>query len=198
MTTFMHTLKPLELPSDARILQPPRMRADKVTAASPALAVMTDLRKVRIITINPETPLNAALMVMINAKVRLLIAIDKAGVIVGLVSAQDVMGEKPLRVANDDRIHRDAVTVQQIMTRSGDVRPLSISDVEHASVSDIVMHLIESHKQHALVVDPGGESGGFHACGIFSATQIGRQLGEDINVSDGLAQSFSELERLIA
>lgn len=198
MTTFMHTLKPLELPRDARILQPPRVRADKVTSESPALAVMTDLRKVRVITINPETPLNAALMVMINAKVRLLIAIDRAGVIVGLVSAQDVMGEKPLRVANDNRIHRDAVTVQQIMTRSSDVRPLNIGDVEHASVSDIVMHLIESHKQHAPVVERGGESGAFHACGIFSATQIGRQLGEDINVSDGLAQSFSELERLIA
>ena len=197
MTTFMHTLKPLELPRDARILQPPRVRADKVTSESPALAVMTDLRKMRVITINPETPLNAALMVMINAKVRLLIAIDRAGVIVGLVSAQDVMGEKPLRVANDNRIHRDAVTVQQIMTRSSDVRPLNIGDVEHASVSDIVMHLIESHKQHALVVERG-ESAAFHACGIFSATQIGRQLGEDINVSDGLAQSFSELERLIA
>lgn len=198
MTTFMHTLKPLELPRDARILQPPRVRADKVTSESPALAVMTDLRKMRVITINPETPLNAALMVMINAKVRLLIAIDRAGVIVGLVSAQDVMGEKPLRVANDNRIHRDAVTVQQIMTRNSDVRPLNIGDVEHASVSDIVMHLIESHKQHAPVVERGGESGAFHACGIFSATQIGRQLGEDINVSDGLAQSFSELERLIA
>ncbi len=198
MTTFMHTLKPLELPRDARILQPPRVRADKVTSESPALAVMTDLRKMRVITINPETPLNAALMVMINAKVRLLIAIDIAGVIVGLVSAQDVMGEKPLRVANDNRIHRDAVTVQQIMTRNSDVRPLNIGDVEHASVSDIVMHLIESHKQHAPVVERGGESGAFHACGIFSATQIGRQLGEDINVSDGLAQSFSELERLIA
>ena len=198
MTTFMHTLKPLELPRDARILQPPRVRADKVASESPALAVMTDLRKMRVITINPETPLNAALMVMINAKVRLLIAIDRAGVIVGLVSAQDVMGEKPLRVANDNRIHRDAVTVQQIMTRSSDVRPLNIGDVEHVSVSDIVMHLIESHKQHALVVERGGESAAFHACGIFSATQIGRQLGEDINVSDGLAQSFSELERLIA
>ena len=198
MTTFMHTLKPLELPRAARILQPPRVRADKVTSESPALAVMTDLRKVRVITINPETPLNAALMVMINAKVRLLIAIDRAGVIVGLVSAQDVMGEKPLRVANDNRIHRDAVTVQQIMTRNSAVRPLNIGDVEHASVSDIVMHLIESHKQHALVVERGGESGAFHACGIFSAPQIGRQLGEDINVSDGLAQSFSELERLIA
>ncbi len=84
------------------------------------------------------------------------------------------------------------------MTRSSDVRPLNIRDVEHASVSDIVMHLIESRKQHALVIEPADESGGYHACGIFSATQIGRQLGEDINVSDGLAQSFSELERLIA
>jgi CBS domain-containing protein len=198
VTIFMHTLKPLELPDEARILQPPRMRADKVTAGSPALAVMTDLRKVRVITIDPATPVNAALLVMINAKVRLLIAIDGAGVIVGLVSAQDLMGEKPLRVANDDRILRDAVTVQQVMTRSSDVRPLNIRDVEHASVSDIVMHLIESRKQHALVIEPAVEGSDYHACGIFSATQIGRQLGEDINVSDGLAQSFSELERLIA
>lgn len=198
MTTFVHTLKPVELPDEARILQPPRVRVDKVTAESPALAVMTDLRKVRVITISPETPLNTALMVMINAKVRLLIAIDEVGVIVGLVSAQDLMGEKPLRVANDDRIHHDAVTVRQVMTRSSDVWPLNIRDVEYASVSDIVMHLIASHKQHALVIEPAVEDSSYHACGIFSATQIGRQLGEDINVSDGLAQSFSELERLIA
>ncbi|TDJ67275.1 MAG: CBS domain-containing protein [Proteobacteria bacterium] len=198
MTTFVHTLKPVELPDEARILQPPRVRVDKVTAESPALAVMTDLRKVRVITISPETPLNAALMVMINAKVRLLIAIDEVGVIVGLVSAQDLMGEKPLRVANDDRIHHDAVLVRQVMTRCSDVWPLNIRDVEYASVSDIVMHLIASHKQHALVIEPAVEDSSYHACGIFSATQIGRQLGEDINVSDGLAQSFSELERLIA
>jgi CBS domain-containing protein len=198
MTTFMHTLDPLDLPREARILQPPRMRPDRVTADSPALAVMTDLRKVRAITINPETPIDAALIVMIHAKVRLLVVIDGTGELAGLVSAHDLMGEKPLRVANDDRVHRDAVTVQQVMTRTKDVRPLDIRDVEHASVSDIVMHLIESHKQHALVIEPSGDGGVHHACGIFSATQIGRQLGEDINVVDGLAQSFSELKRLIA
>ena len=198
MTTFMHTLKPLDLPRDARILQPPRMRPDRVTADSPALTVMTDLRKVRAITINSETPIDAAMNVMIHAKVRLLVVIDAAGVIVGLASAQDLKGEKPLRVANDERIHHDAVNVAQVMTRSSDIRPLEICDVEHATVSDIVMHLIQAHKQHVLVIESNEDSARYHACGIFSATQIGRQLGEDINVSDGLAQSFSELERLIA
>lgn len=198
MTTFKHTLKPLDLSRDARILQPPRTRSDRVTADSPALNVMTDLRKVRAITINPETPIDAALTVMIHAKVRLLVVIDASGVIVGLVSAQDLTGEKPLRIANDERIHRDEVSVAQIMTRSEDIRPLNIHDVEHATVSDMVVHLIEAHKQHALVVERSEDDTRYHACGIFSATQIGRQLGEDINVNDGLAQSFSELERLIA
>ena len=198
MTTFKHTLKPLDLPRDARILQPPRTRSDGVTADSPAVTVMTDLRKVRAITINPETPIDAALTVMIHAKVRLLVVIDASGVIVGLASAQELTGEKPLRVANDERIHRDAVSVAQVMTRSAEIQPLNIRDVEHATVSDIVMHLIQAHKQHALVIESSEEGDRYHACGLFSATQIGRQLGQDINVSEGLAQSFSELERLIA
>lgn len=198
MTTFMHTLKPLEISRDARIMQPPRMRPDRVTADSPAVVVMTDLRKVRAITINPETPIDAALTVMIHAKVRLLVVINASGVIVGLASALDLTGEKPLRVANDERIHRDAVSVAQVMTRSSDIQPLDLRDVEHTTVSDIVRHLIQAHKQHALVIESAEDGSRYHACGIFSTTQIGRQLGEDINVVDGVAQSFSELERLIA
>lgn len=198
MTTFMHSLQPMTLSSDARILQPPRVRPDQVTPESPALSVMTDLRRVRVITINPETPVDAALTVMIHAKVRMLVVIDAAGVIVGVVSAHDVMGEQPLRIANDERVRRDEVTVAQVMTRAGDIRPLDIRDVEHASVRDIVMHLLAEKRHHALVVMPGVRDGDYTACGIFSAAQISRQLGEDINVGVAAAQSFSELERLIA
>lgn len=198
MTTFMHTLQPLALPQNARILQPPRVRPDRVTPSSSALSVMTDLRKVRAITINPDTPIDAALTVMIHAKVRMLVVIDGSGEIAGVVSAHDLMGEQPLRVANDERVRRDEVSVEQVMTRSGAVAPLDVRDVEHATVRDIVMHLVETKKRHALVVAPTEEPGAFTACGIFSAAQISRQLGEDINVSEGVAQSFSELERLIA
>ncbi len=198
MTTFMHTLQPLDLPPDARILQPPRVRLEHVTPESPALSVMTDLRKVRAITINPDTPVDAALTVMIHAKVRMLVVIDASGVIVGVVSAHDLMGEAPLRIANGERIRRDEVNVQQVMTRADEIRPLGIRDVEHATVRDIVVHLIESMKRHALVVAPTDDESTYTVCGIFSAAQIGRQLGEDINVSEGAVQSFSELERMIA
>lgn len=198
MATFMHSLQPMDLPPGARVLQPPRVRPDRVTPDSPALSVMTDLRKVRAITIHPETPVDAALTVMIHAKVRMLVVIDATGLIVGVVSAHDVMGEQPLRVANDERVRRDEVTVAQVMTRVGDVRPLDVRDVEHATVHDIVVHLLGEKKRHALVVMPGEREGDFSACGIFSAAQISRQLGEDINVNVAAAQTFSELERLIA
>jgi CBS domain-containing protein len=198
MTTFTHALRPLTLPPDARIFQPPRAPAEPLTPDAPALAAMTDLRRTRVITTTADARAAAALDLMIHAKVRLLVVIDPAGMITGLVSAQDLMGDKPLRVANAERIRHDQVTVAQVMTPVGSIQPLDIRDVGHATVRDIAAHLIASHRQHALVIEASDGRGGYTACGIFSATQIGRQLGQDIDLGDGRAESFSELRRLIA
>ena len=84
------------------------------------------------------------------------------------------------------------------MARGEDVRPLSIRDVEHATASDIVMRLIQAHKKHALAIEPTDDTNRYHAYGIFSAPQIRRQSGKCINVIDELAQSFSELESVLA
>ena len=198
MTTFTHTLKAITLTSNARIFQPPRAPAPKLTPSSPALEVMTDLRKMRVITTTAEVAIDSALSLMIHAKVRLLVVIDRSGMIIGLVSAQDLMGEKPLRIDNDERIHHHEVKVAQVMTPIAEIQPLDIRDVEHATVRDIAAYLIHANRQHALVIESNDGAGRYTACGIFSATQIGRQLGEDVDQGDGRAQSFSELGRLIA
>jgi len=197
MPTFTHTLEPLSLPSNIRILQPPRAPLQHVTADSPALEVMTDLAKVRLITITSEVSVDTALAAMIHAKVRLLLVTGEQGVITGLVSAQDLMGEKPLRIASDERIRHEDVQVAQVMSRVENIRPLELREVEHAAVRDIVRHLIDDNKQHALVVSATDDLARYTACGIFSLTQISRQLGETISLSESPAQSFAEFERLI-
>ncbi len=198
MSTFTHRLTPLELAEESRILQPPRGPLETVTAESPALSVMTDLSMVRLITIGADVAVDTALAVMIHAKVRLLLVIDGDGAITGLVSALDLMGEKPLRVASEERTRRDEVTVAQVMTRVADIKPLDWHNVEHATVRAIVRHLLDCHTQHALVVSLNEENGSYIARGIFSLTQIGRQLGETIDLGEARAENFAELERLIS
>jgi len=198
MTTFTHALKARVLDRDARIYQPLRAPADPLSPDAPAVAAMTDLRRSRIVTTTPETATANALALMIHAKVRLLLVIDREGLIVGLVSAEDLLGEKPLKIASAERVRHHAVQVAQVMTPTADIQPLDLADVARATVRDVALHLIDTHRQHALVIESTAGDGRLTACGIFSATQLGRQLGQRIVVEDGRAQNFSELRRLIA
>jgi CBS domain-containing protein len=198
MAEFSRKLTPLELAADTLIVQPERAALELVTAESPALAVMTDLRTVRLITTTTDLPIDTALSVMVHAKVRLLLVVDGTGAIKGLLSSGDLVGEKPLRVASEERITHGEVRVEQVMSSVAEIRPLALDSVSHATVRDVVRHLIDRGKQHVLVVSPGNNGAAYTAAGIFSLTQIGRQLGETINLGDAVAEYFADFERLIA
>ena len=87
MTTFIHTLRPLTLESDAHIYAPPRAAVEPLDLDTPALEAMTDLRRTRVVTIAPEVTVDAALTLMIHAQVRLLLVVNGDAMIVGLVSS---------------------------------------------------------------------------------------------------------------
>jgi CBS domain-containing protein len=165
-----------------------------VTMTSPATDVMTDLRRVNVVTVEPWVSADRALEKMIHAGVRLLIVTSPDDTVVGIVTARDVMGERPVKIATSERIPRERVTVQQIMTTVDHLDAMYLDDVLRARVGDVVVSLRDAGRQHALVVDatPNGDV----ICGIFSATQIGRQLGVDISPAERV-QSFAELERLM-
>lgn len=171
-----------------------RPPAPRVTVESPALEVMTDLRRVQVVTVEPDEKADVALQQMIHAGVRLLLVTSQADEVVGVLTARDVMGERPVKVASTERIPRDQVTVQHIMTPLEDLDALNLSDVRRARVGDIVVTLRAAGRQHSLVMEqtPEGEL----VCGIFSVTQIGRQLGVEISPG-GQAQSFAELAQLL-
>jgi len=159
-----------------------------------ATEVMTDLTRVQVVTVEPDELANAAHHQMIHAGVRLLLVTSPTEEIVGVLTARDVMGERPVSVATQERIPRDQVTVQQIMTPLEGLDALNLADVRRARVGDIVETLRAAGRQHALVVEKTGPIE--IVCGIFSVTQIGRQLGVDIPPG-GQAQSFAELARLL-
>jgi Mg2+/Co2+ transporter CorC len=113
-----------------------------------------------------------------------------------LLTASDVLGEKPMRfLQNMGGTHAD-IMVRDIMTTQRELEVLKIEDVQNSQVGQIVATLKKSHRQHVLVVAEGAD-GKQAVCGLFSITQIARQLGAQVQ-SFELAHTFAEIEAVIA
>jgi hypothetical protein len=181
------------------VLPQPRV-ASPVQIDSPATEVMTDLRVVTPVTIRPGESVDTANQVMIDRRVRALFVIDDSRHIIGVVTATDVLGERPVQVVHQRDIHRSDVVVRDIMTPAGRLEVLHLHDVARARVGHIVATLQHAGRQHALVVDVAddGHNKAITVCGIFSLTQIARQLGIAPKPTHDIAQTFAEIESAIA
>lgn len=133
-----------------------------------ALKVMTDLRRVPAATTHPEVSIDAAMQKMIHVGVRLLFVLDDFGVVVGIITARDILGEKPVQIAAEKQIPRDQVLVEDIMIRRGRIEVLPYAEVARSTVGDIVVTLKEVGRQHALVEAEGSVP---EICGIFSRSE---------------------------
>jgi CBS-domain-containing membrane protein len=176
--------------------QPTQIVPDRVTMDDPAQHVMTDLRSVTAVIILSGDSVDEAHRRMIQRGVRLLMVVDQNRHVVGLVTASDILGEKPMQLVTQRGIRREELLVRDIMTPQAELEVLDLNDVRAAKVGHIVATLKRSGRQHAVVVEHD------HASrqtvrGLFSATQIARQLGVDIATSE-IARTFSEIEAQLA
>lgn len=167
-----------------------------VTMQSPAVDVMTDLMRIKVFTVTPDTLIDDALQKMIHAEVRLLIVTGLSDAVLGVVSAYDIMGERPVSISSVERIPHKTIRVEQVMTPRDEIEALRMTDVEDAPVGDILTTLRGAGRQHAIVLD-SDEDGQEILRGIFSLTQIARQLGVPVD-PDHKAQTFAELERALS
>lgn len=193
------TYKPLtahRLEEGAGYEQADLLSPQPVGVSSPAMEVMTDLRRVAVATIEAETPINDALTAMIARGVRSLLVIEKEAV-VGLVTARDIHGERPMMVVRERGLKHDEVLVKHIMTSGADIEVLDMGDVLRAQVGNILSTLKMAGRQHALVVGHDVETGRQRVRGVFSLSQIARQLGLPLQATE-LARTFSEIEKVIA
>ena len=134
---------------------------------------------------------------MITYGVRLLFVSDGRGNLVGLITASDILGEKPMQYIAEHGGTRDDIFTQDIMTTSEHIDVLDMADVETASVGDIVETIKETRRQHLLVVEPTSKESKEVIRGIFSTSQIARQLGIEIDLTDQ-ASTFVEFEKALA
>jgi CBS domain-containing protein len=179
-------------------VQAPGVYAPKpVRADSPAIEAMTDFRQVAAATIGATATIGEATHAMIARGVRLLIVVDADRAVVGLITARDTMGERPINLMRERGLVHGELTVADLMHPRNAIDVLDIGTVLRAEVGHILATLKEAGRQHALVVDRDQLSREEIVRGVFSATQIGRQLGIP-NLSFEVAQTFAEIEAELA
>lgn len=184
------------LKAGSSFVRPVQKLPEHVKLSDPAISVMTDLSKVSVVSVRAKTSMDKANAKMIRYGVRLLLVLDDNDQVAGLLTATDVLGEKPMRfLQNMGGTHAD-IMVRDIMTTQRELEVLKIEDVQNAQVGHVVASLKKSHRQHALVVAEGAD-GKQAVRGLFSITQIARQLGAQVQ-SFELAHTFAEIEAVIS
>ncbi len=176
--------------------RPHQMLPDHLTLDMPAIYAMTDLQRVAAITVEPGTRLDAANQKMIANQVRLLLVCRADNSVAGILTATDILGEKPVQYMHEVDCTYADIMVRDIMTPHDELDVLALSDIQMACVGDVVATLQQVARQHALVID-NDRYGLQRVRGIFSASHISRQLGMPIPES-GRAHSFAELEQALA
>lgn len=171
------------LTQPAVLEQPEHLAPGAVSLSDPATVVMTDFRRVPPLTINGNLTIADANTKMIACGVRLLFVTDAGERITGLITASDILGDKPVRHITQHGGDRNAILVRDIMVPHEHLDVLALSDVLHASVGAIVETVRLFGRQHLLVVAPAERAGETAIRGLFSSTQIERQLGQRIDLS---------------
>jgi CBS-domain-containing membrane protein len=187
-------LQTQSLPGTARLCAPDPSAAQQ-TLESPATEVMTDLTQVTAVVVEPQATMEAAHEVMLQRGVRMLLALDADGTLAGLITATDILGEKPMHLVHERRIRHADLLVSDVMTPASRLDAFDWKGVQSARVGNIVARLQLARRQHALVTQTVG--GQTLVRGIFSLSQIARQLGIALQLPEA-AGSFAEIEAALA
>ena len=167
-----------------------------VTLDSPALNVMTDLKRIQAVTIGPDATLSSVSNAMMRNNVHSLLVADERRCVLGIITSTDTLGEKPMQIVRERGVRHEEVLVRDIMTPRDRLEVLDLEDVRAAEVGHVVATLKRTGRQHAMVAEEDAE-GRQMIRGIFSASQIARQLGMAINPTQ-IASTFAEIKAAIA
>lgn len=181
------------LPRNTRLIN----SKQTVSLEDDANKVMTDLTKIKPFTVDASSSIEFANTKMITCGVRLLFVVNTFNELNGLITASDILGEKPILHIQKHGGPREEILVQDVMTPFGKLMTLNMSDVNKSRVGNIVETMKDFARQHILVVDKHDDGKNEFVCGLFSTTQIGRQLGMEINL-EPKANTFAEVENVLA
>ena len=172
----------------------------QVQVDSPAIDVMTDLSRVAAVSIGIDRTVDQAQRAMLDHGVRALFVVETPSIVLGIITSTDVLGERPIQLAYERGARHDEVLVRDVMTPAERLEMMELEDVLRARVGDVIASLRLLGRQHALVIESmqmQRTASTRVVRGIFSVTQIARQLGLAPQPVHDIARTFSEIEAAI-
>jgi CBS domain containing-hemolysin-like protein len=169
---------------------------DPVTLDSPALAVMTDLTKIKAATIQPNVSLKEAEWHMVYLGVHMLFVVSEMPALEGLITSTDIRGERPVHHIRERGVQFDDLTVADVMTERSNLEAIDFDKVMKSTVSNVIATLKSCGRNHLLVTDTS-PIGAVRARGVISRSQVARQIGEQIHLP-GVVSDFVDLVRILA
>ena len=107
----------------------------------------------------------------------------------GVITATDLLGEKPMRFMQSHGVARTDISVSDLMTPASMLEAIPLQDVSQMRVGHIVATHKAVQRQHLMVAEDNGR----RVRGLFSASQVARQLGLEVQTSE-VAQTFADIE----
>jgi CBS domain-containing protein len=145
-------------------------------AQDPALTVMTDFRERASVTVSDTATIDEALEHMRHNGVRCAFAIDdQSRIVVGLITAYDIVGEKPMQYMRSAATRRREVLVRDIMQNICGWRIADIKQIERATVAAVSKMFAEERLTHVPVMETS-EAGDQRLRGLLSAAKVKRLL----------------------
>lgn len=176
----------VSLPAGTTVTQPDEL-PELVHLNDPATTVFTDFSREHPITTGPEIRIDRAMEQMKNSGICVLLVVDEDRHLLGEITSDDIMGDKPVRLAQSSGMdHRD-ITVSMIMTPANRVRVLEIEHLRDARVGHIIATLHALESRHVLVLENGSIRG------LYRAGQISSQLGRNIMDDEIAAHNLAEI-----
>lgn len=166
-------LPTIELESEKMVLCTDKL-PEVMRLEDPALSVMTDFTQSPPKTIQENAPIDQAFNVMKTHGAHLLFAIDSNNRPIGLITSEDLLGERPIRIQEEHRTPRSKILVNALMTTLQDIPALDIETVNHFKIGNIINTVKSHHCHYALVIKSSGDQQFIR--GIFTSSQISQQL----------------------
>ncbi|HFE38011.1 MAG TPA: CBS domain-containing protein, partial [Gammaproteobacteria bacterium] len=178
MVKLYQALQSSKIFKESILSQPKHTYVSSVELSDPAVEVMTDFRQIVPITIESDATLRLANEKMIAQGVRLLFVVDYENRVDGIITANDLLGERPVQYIREHGGVHDDILVYDIMTRKEAFDAVQMQDVARYKVGDIVETIKNSGRHHVLVIEDLDDYASIR--GVFSISQLSRQIGEKI------------------
>lgn len=176
----------ITLPPNTIVTHPDEL-PELVHFDDPATTVFTDFTREHPVTIKADVSIDRALEKMKHSGICVLLVVDEEQRLLGEILADDIMGDKPVRLAESTGLEHSAITVKMMMIPREEVQVLEIEHLRGACVGHIIATLHALESRYVLVIENGS------ICGLYAASSISRQLGRNIMDEEVPAHSLAEM-----